>query len=381
MPSPIFVVDSSPAVRRLVEQISTPEGFEVLGFQDGPAALEAARQMNPALIIADYQLSNMTFSGFCKAIHKLDHLAETAVVSLVNPADHPDETHLRTLGVKAFLNKPIQSEDLLTIIKSINHKPQEVTNGKGLKRRTWPPTSTDADDEDDDAPNPVLSPTETNEQVGEPQRNPFRIASAVPASPLDTGKQKTTLSAALLQSVPNGKPNTPDPRQTSDHDDVKLSINVQPIVQKEVRAQLGDILSQEYLVSIIHPLVSRELPSLLEKEMSKIEPIIKQSVSDMVASVVKATLDQWLHEQADASIRKFLPTVIREHIGSIDQLVKDEIQAVAQKQAPQLAEDLVRTIAQTTVDQAVQQLLPELAERQIKAELKRLTDDPSPTAA
>ena len=75
MPSPIFVVDSSPAVRRLVEQLSAPEGFEVMGFQDGPAALEAARQMNPALIIVDYQLNNITFSGFCKEIHRLDHLA------------------------------------------------------------------------------------------------------------------------------------------------------------------------------------------------------------------------------------------------------------------------------------------------------------------
>ncbi|MBL8076070.1 MAG: response regulator, partial [Nitrospira sp.] len=44
MASPIFIVDSSPAVRRLVEQISTPEGFEVVGFQDGPTALEAARR-------------------------------------------------------------------------------------------------------------------------------------------------------------------------------------------------------------------------------------------------------------------------------------------------------------------------------------------------
>src|SRR4051812_48420236 len=54
MPSSIFIVDSSPAVRRMVEQISTPEGFEVVGFQDGPAALEAARRISPALIIADY---------------------------------------------------------------------------------------------------------------------------------------------------------------------------------------------------------------------------------------------------------------------------------------------------------------------------------------
>jgi hypothetical protein len=180
----------------------------------------------------------------------------------------------------------------------------------------------------------------------------------------------------LLQSLAKGTQPTPAPRHPSTDDDVKLSINVQPIVQKEVRAQLGDILSQEYLVSIIHPLVSRELPPLLEKEMPKLEPIIKQSISDTAASAIKAALDQWGHEQAESSIRKVLPTVIHEHIGSIDQLVKDEIQAVVLKQAPLLAEDIVRTVARDTVEHAVQKLVPDLAEQQIKAELKRLTGDP-----
>lgn len=374
MPSPIFVVDSSPAVRRLVEQLSTPEGFEVMGFQDGPAALEAARQMNPALIIADYQLNNITFSGFCKEIHKLAHLAETSLISLVNPADHPDEKLLRTLGVKAFLNKPIQSDDLLTLIKSMQQ--QEGAAATGLKRRTWPPTSTGSDDQDDDAPNPVLRANEPTEQAWTQQHSPRMTPSAAPASPANTGDLQPKVSAPLLQSLGKGPQSTSVPRPISNDDDLKLSINVQPIVQKEVRAQLGDILSQEYLISVIHPLVSQELPSLLEKKLATLEPIVKQSVSDMVASVVKTTVDQWVHEQAEASIRKYLPTIIHEQVGSIDQLIKDEIQAAVLKQAPLLADDLIRTVAENTVGQAVQQLVPGLAEQQIKAELKRLIGDP-----
>jgi CheY-like chemotaxis protein len=373
MPSPIFVVDSSPAVRRLVEQLSAPEGFEVMGFQDGPAALEAARQMNPALIIADYQLNNITFSGFCKEIHKLDHLAETSLISLVNPADHPDEKLLRTLGVKAFLNKPIQSDDLLTLIKSM--QPQEGAAATGLKRRPWPPTSTGSDDQEDDAPNPVLRANEPAEQAGTQQYSPRLTPSAAPASPSDTRELQSKGSAPFLQSLAKGTQPTPASRHTSNDDDVKLSINVQPIVQKEVRAQLGNILSQEYLVSVIRPLVSEELPSLLEKKLATLEPIVKQSVSDMVASVIKTTLDQWVHEQAEASIRKYLPTVIHEQIGSIDQLIKDEIQAAVLKQAPLMADDIIRTVAEHTVERTVQQLVPGLAEQQIKAELKRLTGD------
>ncbi|MFA9263113.1 MAG: two-component system response regulator [Undibacterium sp.] len=141
MPSSIFVVDSSPAVRRLVEQTSTPEGFEVVGFNDGPAALAAAKQGNPSLIIVDYYLENMTFSGFCKEINKLDNLTETYLISLVNQADHLDENLFRSLGVKAFLKKPFQPDELLTIIKHLQQKQQKSEQGAKLKRRAWPPAA------------------------------------------------------------------------------------------------------------------------------------------------------------------------------------------------------------------------------------------------
>jgi DNA-binding response OmpR family regulator len=162
--SSIFIVDSSPAVRRMVEQISAPEGFDVVGFQDGPAALEAARRLSPALIIADYNLDNITFSGFCKEVNKLDNLSETTLISLVNPADRPDENILRNLGVKAFLKKPFQSDDLLDVIKNLQQIQQPKDNGARLKRRVWPPTSTSTDLDDDDAAMDQLN--EHDEQEG-----------------------------------------------------------------------------------------------------------------------------------------------------------------------------------------------------------------------
>lgn len=103
MGSTIFVIDNSPAVQRMVEQLSAPDGHRVLAFQDGPSALEAARSQSPALIIADYHLEQMTFSGFCKEIGRQDNLAETLIVSIVDSADRLDESKLRALGVRAFL--------------------------------------------------------------------------------------------------------------------------------------------------------------------------------------------------------------------------------------------------------------------------------------
>ena len=374
MPSSMFVVDSSPAVRRLVEQISTPEGFDVVGFHDGPAALEAAKQFNPVIIVVDYHLDNMTFSGFCKEIHKLDHLAETHLVSLINPADHPDEGHLRSLGVKAFLSKPFQPDNLIEIIKSLPQK-QQTPNSIGFKQRTWPPAATSTDsDGDGESPNHVIIAS-NNRPDGHaidrqaPSPRPASAASPASAGPQDA--MKGLFDQLLLSVAKESEKRLAEllPRTIEE----KLASHLRLLIPKEVRSQLGDTLSAEQLAAIIRPLLSRELPSLLGKEIANSEPIIRQTVSNAVETLVKEKIDQWAREQVQAGIREYLPDLIREQIGSIDQMVKAEMRTAVAQQAPLLADDIVRTIAEPAVEQSVQHVVPKLAEQHVKAELKRLT--------
>jgi DNA-binding response OmpR family regulator len=374
MPSSIFIVDSSPAVRRMVEEISTPEGFEVVGFQDGPAALEAARRIAPALIIADYHLDNMTFSGFCKEVNKLDHLTDTYVISLINSGDRPDETHLRTLGVKAFLRKPFQSDDLLDLIKSLQQT-QHKQAGKSLKRRVWPPSSTATDsDEEDEA---VSGIDQSHEQEDVAMDSRIESPSATPVSPpslLEPEDAMKSLFGQLLQSLQDRTE-----KRLSDllppAIEQRLVMQARPMVQKELAGQLGEILSQERLASIIQPLLTRELPSLIQKEMAVFEPMIRQAVSDLASASIRDTLERVIHEQADAGVGKVLPEVIREHLGGIDAVVKDEVRQATMKQVPLLAEEIVRNTAERAVEQAVQRIVPEVAEQHIKAELRRLSDE------
>ncbi len=380
MASPIFVVDSSPAVRRMVEQISTPEGFDVVGFQDGPAALEAARQSSPSLIIADYHLDNMTFSGFCKEINKLDNLTETYLISLVNPADCPDENHLRTLGVKAFLKKPFQSEDLLDVLKSLQQRQPEPANSKGLKRRVWPPDSTSTNSDQEQSINP-LSGGDSQEDVME---QPSSSRSALPTPPVAPAAPEDAMKGLfdhLLQSMAKRSELSLAellPRMI----DEKLGSHVRPIVQKEIQAQLGSILSQEYLTTIIHPLVSQALPALIRKELEASEPAIRQTASDVAKASIGENIDRLVKDQVESGVRQHLPAAVREQVGTIDQMVKDELQRVTLKQAPLLANDLVTAAVNQTVEQAVQRIVPDVAEQHIKAELKRLieTEDASHSA-
>lgn len=371
MASPIFIVDSSPAVRRLVEQISTPEGFEVVGFQDGPTALEAARRNAPSLIIADYQLDNMTFSGFCKEINKLDSLAETALISLVNPADHPDENHLRTLGVKAFLKKPFHTDELLSVLKSLQQKPISLSNSMGLKRRVWPPNSTGGESEENEPgfESPLTS-------LEEPMKQPVSQPTAAMTRPIPPTPPDTVMTSLLDQLV--------QAMTTRSEQSLVASLpkvmneqwesQIPPLVQQELQAQLGSILSQEYLTTIIRPLVVDALPVLIRQELSTSEPIIRQAVSDLLKPPFAEPVTQLIREQMESVIHQDLPAVVREQVGTINQLVTDALHQEVAKQMPLLAESAVKATVGPAVEQAVQRIVPDVAEQQIKAEIKRLIE-------
>jgi DNA-binding response OmpR family regulator len=372
--STIFVVDSSPAVRRLVEHISKQEGCDVQGFQDGPAALEAARRMSPNLIIADYHLENMTFSGFCKEVHKLDNLAETYIVSLISPSDRVDETHLRSLGVKAFLNKPFQSENLIDVIKDLEAQHASSANGMKKKSRSWPPVSSATDSDDDTLSDDSLN-DEEEEQAMEPHSQPkYPPVTATTTARVSTAEPEEAMKGLFGQLLHSMSERTEKkiadllPEMVGK----KLTSLVAKAVETEVRAHMGASLSEERLIQVLEPLLMTTLPKVLSREMSLLEPIIRHSVFEIASPLIKERIDQFVREEINA-VRTALSDMVREQLGSLEGLIKDEIHQAAAKQTAAMAEALVQATAREQVEQAVLRLVPNLAEEQIKAEITRLT--------
>ncbi len=360
MASTIFVIDSSPAVRRMVEEVSAPEGFEVVGFQDGPAALEAARRMSPHLIIADYHLDNITFSGFCKEVHKLDNLSETYIVTLVSPSDRLDETKMRSWGVKASLTKPFQADSLIDVIKDLEEQHASRTNGQKKKSRSWPPVSNATDSEDDitldddqteEEAQAIISPANPKPKDA-PVTTVATTSSLVP-EPEDAMKG---LFGQMLQSMSERteKKITELLPQMVSRD---LAGHVAKAVEAEVRAQMGASLSEERLTQVLEPLLTRELPKILKQEMPTLEPIIRHSIFEIASPLIKEQIEQ----------------LVREQLSSLEELVKKEIEQAATKQAADIVEGVVRTTAHEQVEQTVLKLVPSIAEEQVKTEIQRLT--------
>ena len=374
MASTIFVVDSSPAVRRLVEQISKPEGCDVVGFQDGPAALEAARRMSPSLIIADYHLENMTFSGFCKEVHKLDNLAETYIVSLISPSDRIDETHLRSLGVKAFLHKPFQSENLIDVIKDLEAQQASRTNGTKKKSRSWPPVSSATDSDDDTFNDDSLTEEEEEQAIAPPPQPKAPSVTTTAKAQASTAEPEEAIKGLFGQLLQSMSERTEQkiadllPRMVGKD----LAALVAKAVETEVHTHMGASLSEERLTQVLEPLLVTSLPKVLAREMSLLQPMIRHSIFEIASPLIKERIDQFVREEINA-VRTALSDMVREQLGSIEGLVKEEIQQAAAKQTSGMVKALVVATAREQIDQAVQRLVPDLAEEQIKAEIIRLT--------
>ena len=242
------------------------------------------------------------------------------------------------------------------------------------KSRSWPPVSI-ATDSDDDAFNDDSLPEEEEEQAiaphPQPKESPVNTITAERASTTEPEDAMKGLFSQLLQSMSERtEKKIADllPRMVGKD----LSTLVAKAVETEVHTHMGASLSQERLTQVLEPLLMTALPKILSREMSLLEPIIRHSIFETASPLIKERIDQFVREEINA-VRTALSDMVREQLGSIEGLVKEEIQQAAAKQTSEVVEALVRTTAREQVEQTVQRLVPDLAEEQIKAEITRLT--------
>jgi CheY-like chemotaxis protein len=416
MASKLFVIDSSPAVRRMIEQLSSDQGYEVYSFLDGPSALEAAKKVAPKAVIADYHLNKITFSSFCKELNKLDNLTDTPIISLIDSADHPDEGLYRSLGVAVFLTKPIQPGSLLETLRSLETSGQPVAK-KGLAKRTWPPTSQATDLEEGD------SPAEDDEELN----FSFEHAKSSGSSPQAPSDDPPTPTQQTHQASPSDQPHaaaratearpsepssSPRPPIAAPHLEMasktffdamasgvakqvteSLTTSVQSLVSREVerqvsekvqdavRAHLAEALSPATFTGSIEPIVRRELPSLVSQQISShlvsLEPTVLQRMEETtkpaIESAVQAAVEQAVLTAIEPAVQKVLPDAVRRQLGDLDHLVTSTIQEMVGSLMREVLERVARDIAQTRIEQAVQEIVPAVAETQVSEEIKRLS--------
>jgi CheY-like chemotaxis protein len=324
----------------------------------------------------------MTFSGFCKEVHKLDTLTDTYIIALTGASDKFEEGHLKSLGVKAFLKKPFQSEHLLDLIKDLEHTNADKT-ASTKKKRSWPPTSS-ATDSDEDLANDEPSEEEAEvtfpfpvqgKAVDKKESSVPVQREGAPSSPAPSAEPEEAMKGLfgqLLQSM-SGKTEKKIGELLPQMVGTKLETLVSKAAEKEVQLQLGAAVSQERLAEVVEPLLSKALSKALTDEVSVLEPIIRHSIHEIASPLIKDHVERMVREQAD-TVRDLLPEAVRRQLQSMEDEIRRQLKESGAAQTERVAPEVIRTVAEEQIQTTVQKMIPSIVEDAIRAEIKRLTD-------
>jgi CheY-like chemotaxis protein len=112
----IMVADDQEENRQLLQQLLEPLGFEVIAAASGQAAVAAARQHRPALIVMDLRMPEMSGFQAAYAIRQSPELAAVPIVAASASTADLERAEADSLTFVTCLRKPFESTELLDII-------------------------------------------------------------------------------------------------------------------------------------------------------------------------------------------------------------------------------------------------------------------------
>ena len=112
----ILVVDDDELVRLALEELLTPEGYQIHTAPSGKEALERIAENIYDLLMLDIIMPEMDGIELCRKIRERDDYSEVPIVFLTAKSREEDKAVGLEAGANLFLSKPISPEKLLTLI-------------------------------------------------------------------------------------------------------------------------------------------------------------------------------------------------------------------------------------------------------------------------
>jgi response regulator RpfG family c-di-GMP phosphodiesterase len=114
----LLYIDDEPDSLTTVKMGLEDRGYEVLTADNGAGALELLKTHTPDVIITDLRMSPMNGFELFQEVKKIPRFAETPFFFLTAVDDYLAQKYGQTLGVDAYLTKPIELEYFDSFIKT-----------------------------------------------------------------------------------------------------------------------------------------------------------------------------------------------------------------------------------------------------------------------
>jgi two-component system cell cycle response regulator DivK len=117
MPKRILAVDDQEDNRRILRDLLTAAGFEVIEAADGREALAQAEQHLPDLVLMDVQLPEMDGYEATRRLKSDPRLKAIPVIMVTSFALSGDEALALAAGSDAYMSKPFSPRQLLAKVR------------------------------------------------------------------------------------------------------------------------------------------------------------------------------------------------------------------------------------------------------------------------
>lgn len=124
--SKILLVDDEPHLLMAVEDTLLEEGFRVVTAIDGEQALQILGAESVDLVVSDVMMPGMDGFELCRRVRHQTELGSLPFIFLTALGQRPDQRQGRESGGDAYLVKPFEPEELISVIRASLKRMQQV---------------------------------------------------------------------------------------------------------------------------------------------------------------------------------------------------------------------------------------------------------------
>jgi two-component system phosphate regulon response regulator PhoB len=115
----ILIVEDESDIRTVLEHALSRAGHEVVAAPDGTSALALARSRDPALVLLDLMLPDVSGTEVCRQLKRGEATAHLPVIMLTARGDEVDRVVGFELGADDYVVKPFSVRELLLRVDAV----------------------------------------------------------------------------------------------------------------------------------------------------------------------------------------------------------------------------------------------------------------------
>lgn len=117
--SKVLVVDDSPTEMFQFKEMLEKLGYVVITAENGRDGVEKARQEQPDVVLMDIVMPDMNGFQATRQISRGDDTQHIPVIIVSSKDQETDKVWGQRQGAKGYITKPVNTDELVSVIKSL----------------------------------------------------------------------------------------------------------------------------------------------------------------------------------------------------------------------------------------------------------------------